>query len=192
MDLTNDTVSLSGSDATSAQDGASVPRYRGDAALHPRLQAIITAGRYYGMELDPTEFRNVEGAEQPSAASLAAWATDSGMWARGIRLRWRHLLRFHDSGPAVLLFNDGSAGLLVGANAAHKVVFIKDPVAPEGEAAVPVDELRLAEVWSGEAVLLRAIAVFRKLTRRSPYVGWSGLCCASAGHCATSASPRSP
>ena len=73
-----------------------------------------------------------------------------------IRLRWRHLLRFHDSGPAVLLFNDGSAGLLVGANAAHKVVFIKDPVAPEGEAAVPVDELRLAEVWSGEAVLLRA------------------------------------
>ncbi|HEY6432197.1 MAG TPA: ABC transporter transmembrane domain-containing protein, partial [Acetobacteraceae bacterium] len=156
MDLTNDTVGLSGSDATSAQDGASVPGYRGDEALHPRLQAIITAARYYGMELDPVEFRNAEAAEQPSAASLAAWATDSGMWARGVRLRWRHLLRFHDSGPAVLLFNDGSAGLLVGANAAHKVVFIKDPVAPEGEAAVPVDELRLAEVWSGEAVLLRA------------------------------------
>jgi ATP-binding cassette, subfamily B, bacterial HlyB/CyaB len=36
------------------------------------------------------------------------------------------------------------------------VVFLRDPMAPEGEAPVPVDELRLSGVWSGEAVLLRA------------------------------------
>jgi ATP-binding cassette subfamily B protein len=36
------------------------------------------------------------------------------------------------------------------------VVLLKDPRAPEAEAAVPVDELRLAEVWGGEVVLLRA------------------------------------
>ena len=114
------------------------------------------AARYYGMELDPTEFRSIETTAIPSAGSLSTWARGAGLWSRAVRLRWRHLLRFHDSGPAVLLFNDGSAGLLVGANSEHKVVFIKDPTAPEGEAAVPVDELRLAEVWSGEAVLLRA------------------------------------
>ncbi|HSU06947.1 MAG TPA: peptidase domain-containing ABC transporter, partial [Acetobacteraceae bacterium] len=161
MDLTNDTVSPSGSAAPSDMESSeigdrSVAGYRGDDKLHPRLQALIMAGRYYGMELDPAEFRNVEAADQPSAASLAGWAAGAGMWSRALRLRWRHLLRFQDSGPAVLLFNDGSAGLLVGANAAHKVVFIKDPTAPEGEAAVAVDELRLNEVWSGEAVLLRA------------------------------------
>ena len=78
------------------------------------------------------------------------------MWARAVRLRWRHIQRLHETGPVVLLFNDGSAGLLVGSNGEHKIVFIKDPMAPEGEAPLPVDELRLSEVWSGEAVLLRA------------------------------------
>ncbi len=137
-------------------DIAGNPRSRAGESLHPRLRAVIQAGRYYGMELDPAEFRNVEQADAPTAASLAAWIRESGMWSRALRLRWRHLQRLHDTGPIVLLFNDGSAGLLAGSNAEHKVVFIKDPLAPEGEPAVPVDELRLSEVWSGEAVLLRA------------------------------------
>ena len=78
------------------------------------------------------------------------------MWSRALRLRWRHLLHFNNTGPVVLLFNDGTAGLLTGANLEHKVVFLKDPRGPAAEAPVPVDELRLSEVWSGEAILLRA------------------------------------
>ena len=56
----------------------------------------------------------------------------------------------------VLLFTDGTAGLLTGVNTEHKVVFIKGPTGPASDAPVPVDELRLSEVWAGEAVLLRA------------------------------------
>ena len=78
------------------------------------------------------------------------------MWSRAVRLRWRHLMRFHNTGPVVLLFTDGTAGLLTGINTEHKVVFVKDPTAPAADAPVPVDELRLSEVWAGEAVLLRA------------------------------------
>ena len=78
------------------------------------------------------------------------------MWSRALRLRWRHMFSVAGAGPVVLLFNDGSAGLLTGANPETKVVFIRDPRAPEAEPAMPVDEMRLAEVWSGEAVLLRA------------------------------------
>ena len=78
------------------------------------------------------------------------------MWSRAVRLRWRHLMRFHNTGPVVLLFTDGTAGLLTGVNAEHKVVFIKDPTRPRADPPVPVDELRLSEVWGGEAVLLRA------------------------------------
>lgn len=114
------------------------------------------ASRYYGMELAPEEYRNLEQTEAPSAASLMMWAQNAGMWARAVRLRWRHLMRLRETGPVVLLFNDGGAGLLVGSNSEHKVVLVRDPLSPEGEPPVAVDEMRLAEVWTGEALLLRA------------------------------------
>jgi subfamily B ATP-binding cassette protein HlyB/CyaB len=124
--------------------------------IHPRLLAMMMAGRYYGLELDPIEFRGEGGDPVPSAAALSAWAQTAGMWSRAVRLRWRHLMGFQDTGPVVLLFTDGTAGLLTGANAEHKIVMIRDPRAPEADPPVPVDEMRLAEVWGGEAILLRA------------------------------------
>jgi ATP-binding cassette subfamily B protein len=117
---------------------------------------MVVAGRYHGLELDPDDYRAAPGETAPSAASLSTWAQGAGMWARAIRLRWRHLMRFQNTGPVVLLFTDGTAGLLTGINTEHRVVFIKDPTAPAGDPAVPVDQLRLGEVWAGEAVLVRA------------------------------------
>ncbi len=139
-----------------AEDGGPRGRAAADEALNPRIRAVIMAGRFYGIELDPAEFRNVESAAAPTAASLSAWAQNAGMWSRAVRLKFRHLLKLNNAGPVVLLFSDGSAGLLTGANAEHKAVFLRDPMAPEGEPPVPVDELRLSELWSGEAVLLRS------------------------------------
>ena len=121
-----------------------------------RLQAVVMAARYYGMELAAEDYRNVELSEIPTAASLAAWAQNAGMWARAVRLRWRHLMRLRETGPVVLLFTDGGAGLLIGSNAEHKVVLVRDPLGPEGDPPIAVDEMRLAEVWAGEALLLRA------------------------------------
>jgi ATP-binding cassette, subfamily B, bacterial HlyB/CyaB len=126
------------------------------AALDPRLQAMVQAGRHHGVELDPNEFRRPEGETAPSAAALSLWAANASMWSRAVRIRWRHLFRFQETGPVVLLFEDGGAGLLVGANAEERVVHVKDPYAPAGTTPVAVDELRLAQVWAGEAVLLRA------------------------------------
>jgi ATP-binding cassette, subfamily B, bacterial HlyB/CyaB len=117
---------------------------------------MVQAGRHHGVELDPNEFRRPEGETTPSAATLSHWATSAGMSSRAVRIRWRHLFRFQETGPVVLLLEDGGAGLLVGANAEENVVHIKDPYAPAGTVPVAVDELRLAQVWSGEAVLLRA------------------------------------
>ena len=102
---------------------------KSEEGLHPRLQAVIQAGRYYGMELDPADFRNV-GQVVPTSSSLVAWIRESGMWSRAVRLRWRHLQRLRDTGPIVLLFVDDGAGLLTGSSAGHKLVFIKDPLAP--------------------------------------------------------------
>ena len=126
------------------------------APIHPRLMAMMMAARYFGLELDPNEFRNGPGETVPGAAALAVWAKNSGMWSRALRLRWRHLMHLTGTGPVVLLFNDGTAGLLTGANPEAKIVGLKDPRAPEAEPAIMVDEMRLAEVWSGETILLRS------------------------------------
>jgi subfamily B ATP-binding cassette protein HlyB/CyaB len=124
--------------------------------IHPRVQATMVAARFHGMELDPSEVVSTGAQGMPSAASLSEWAQSAGMWARAVRLRWRQLMHFVDAGPVVLLLTDGSATLMVGADADRNVVFLRDPRALASEITLAVDELRLERVWSGEAVLLRA------------------------------------
>jgi ATP-binding cassette, subfamily B, bacterial HlyB/CyaB len=124
--------------------------------LRPRLRAMVQAARYHGIELDPDDFRPSQGEAVPSPTALSLWAQNCGLWARAVRLRWRHLLRLNDAGPVVLLFKDGSAGLMTGADTNQMVVFVKNPEAPVDTAPIAVDELRLAQVWAGEAILLRA------------------------------------
>ncbi|MBV9553878.1 MAG: hypothetical protein JO032_13935, partial [Alphaproteobacteria bacterium] len=162
-----------GAALATAGRGAGRPR----AALHPRLEAMLQAARYYGVELDPGEFRGAPGfaaravatagdtaggeaagrdPAAPSAAELSLWAQEAGMWSRAVRIRWRHLLRLRDTGPVVLLLADGGAGLLTGVDAEQNVVFLKNVRAGIGAPSVAIDELRLAEAWAGDAVLLRA------------------------------------
>ena len=150
-----DTQSGGGGDGTNAGMSMASDASR-SGPIHPRLLAMMMAARYYGLDLDPIEFRGDPTEPAPTPAALSAWAQGAGMWSRAVRLRWRHLLGFNDTGPVVLLFTDGTAGLLTGASVEHKVVMVRDPRAPEAEPPVPVDEMRLAEVWAGEAIMLRA------------------------------------
>ncbi|AZO02024.1 MULTISPECIES: peptidase domain-containing ABC transporter [unclassified Mesorhizobium] len=124
--------------------------------IGPRLKAMLQVARYHGVELDPNEFRATSAASVPNASDLSQWAQNAGMWSRALRIRWSHLLRFEHTGPIVLLFNDGGAGLLIGASAEQNVVLLRSVDAPDDADAVPIDELRLLQVWSGEAILLRA------------------------------------
>ena len=92
-----------------------------------RVKAVVQAARYQGVELDPNEFRRSPGEDVVSAAALSTWAQGAGLWARAVRIGWRHLFKFRDSDPIVLLFEDGSAGLLTGVNIQLDVVYLKDP-----------------------------------------------------------------
>ncbi len=140
-------------DTSVALPRAGVPRFVEDRKrLNPRVQAVIVAARHYGMELDPQEFHGA-AEDVPTSNALTAWLRNSGMWVRQARLRWRDLMKLNDAGPVVLLFTDGGAGLAAGVNSKHNVVLVKDP---HGGNAVPVDELRLSEVWAGDVLLLRA------------------------------------
>lgn len=151
-----DAVTAAQGGGRAVSPGAGAGSAGGSDPIHPRILAVLVAARYYGTELDPADFRRAPGDEAPSAQALSRWIQASGMWARAVRLRWRQLMRLQDAGPVVLLFTDGTAGLLSGVNADKAVVFLKDPRAPSGDSPLPVDELRLSQVWSGEAVLLRA------------------------------------
>jgi subfamily B ATP-binding cassette protein HlyB/CyaB len=119
-----------------------------------RVLAVMAAARHHGVDLDRADLRLAPG-EPASPARLSGWAREGGLWARAVRLNWRQLLGIHAGAPVVLLLRDGSAALLLGVNAGRGVVFLKDPHAAPGDEAVPVDELRLAQVWSGEVLLIR-------------------------------------
>jgi len=147
---------LAGNNGGSGAGTSSTGGAAGRGPIHPRLLAMMMAARYYGLELDPADFRLGKDEALPSAAALSAWAQGAGMWSRALRLRWRHLFTVTGAGPVTLLFNDGTSGLLTGSNAEAKLVFIRDPRAPEADPPIPVDEMRLAAVWDGDAVLLRA------------------------------------
>jgi ATP-binding cassette, subfamily B, bacterial HlyB/CyaB len=123
-----------------------------------RLAAIAAVARYHGFELDRSQFRIEVGETIPSPASLVKWVREQGLVAKASRLVWAQLLRLSPgagkAAPIVLLFNDGSAGVLVGTDATRNIVWLRDPRST-GEDAVAVDHLRLSQIWSGEAILMR-------------------------------------
>ena len=141
---------------------AEAPRPGVDAAaagprndtLETLLLAVMAAARHHGVVLDRDELR-LQPEEKPSPAQLAVWARGAGLWAKAARLSWRQIVRLKGTAPVVILFNDGSAGLWVGANATRNVIFLRDPRAGIEDDPAPVDELRLTRVWSGEVLLVR-------------------------------------
>ena len=120
-----------------------------------RIAAAIAAARYHGADLDGSAFRAAPGEKVPSALTMVSWLRESGLWAKATRLTWKNLVRVSDGAPVMLFFTDGGAGMLVGADPKRNVIWLKDPLAPPGEQPVAVDELRLSQVWKGEAILVR-------------------------------------
>ena len=120
-----------------------------------RLYAALAAARFHGLELDIRDFAAEPGESTPSPASLARWLNEQGAVAKGMRLKWRYLLRLQNSPPVVLMFKDGSAGLMVATNPEKGVVWLRDPMGGDGDTPIPVDELRLSQVWTGDVLLVK-------------------------------------
>ena len=124
-----------------------------------RLLAVAAVARYHGVDLDPADFRPTANEERPSAASLVAWAREQGLSATARRIGWKSLLRLQGNvnppPPVIVLHDDGSAGLMIACDPVRNIVWLRDP-RPEGaEQAIPVDQMRLRTVWSGEVLLIR-------------------------------------
>lgn len=123
--------------------------------VYIRLRAVIAAAHYHGLELDMRDFAAEPEEDSPSPASLVRWLREQGAVAKAMHLRWRYLVRMGNTPPIVLMFRDGSAGLMVGSNPEKGVVWLRDPLKGEGEPPIPVDQLRLTQVWTGDVVLVK-------------------------------------
>ena len=126
-----------------------------------RLLAVVAAARHHGVDLNASDYRARDGETMPSPASLAGWATQEGLHARATKLSWKSLFKLvgatRPPPPVILLFKDGTAGLMIGADPARNIVWILDPRQTSNEFAVAVDEFRLRQSWNGEALLIRRV-----------------------------------
>ena len=162
MDQTSP-VSLLPGDAAAAPriDVGTIGGERPGGAGDTRLLAVVAVARHHGVDLNAADYRPAVGEAVPSPASLAAWASDQGLSAKAERLRWKALFKLQGNAnpppPVVLLFKDGSAGLMVATDAVRNIVWVRDPRSAGPESAVAIDEFRLAQAWAGEALLIRRV-----------------------------------
>jgi len=142
------------------------------STFEARLLAIDQVARFHHLELD-RELLRVPHGERPTPATLVRWIRDGGLWAKAAKLSWGQLLKVETASPIILLLNDGGAAILATADTARNVVWLRDPSAPSGDLPVAVDELRLSQVWSGEALLIRSER--GQTDDTAPFtVGWLG------------------
>ena len=137
-----------GTTSTAADTGAELtPR-------EIRMLAVIAGARDQGADLERDDLRLKRG-EEPSPAMLAEWVSASGLWCRAARMSWRQLMKLEAAGTVVLLMKDGTAAVVARPDPVRNVVWIKDPVIATEQDGVPVDQLRLSQLWAGEALMIR-------------------------------------
>lgn len=126
-----------------------------------RLLAVIAAARHHGVDLRAEDYAARVGEQVPSPASLAEFVRGAGLYAKAERVRWKSLFKLQGASnpppPVVLLFKDGTAGLMVASDASRNVIWLRDPRRSAAEEPVPIDELRLADWWDGEVLLIRGL-----------------------------------
>jgi HlyB family type I secretion system ABC transporter len=129
---------------------------QGAGPLHARLAAAMSVARYHGIDPDPRAVRLDATEAVPTSPVLVEWLRQSGLWARGMRLTFNQLMKIDSQAPILLLLADGGAALVVGRNREHGVLLVRDPRALASEPPVPVDAVRLKQVWDGATLLVRA------------------------------------
>lgn len=136
-----------------------VDRFNASTRLHSTaLEALVRVGAHHGLTLDADQLRraNPFDGPEPHPALLVKIAERAGFGVRRLKVGRGQLGNLDRQVPALLLLNDGKVALMSrvrtgqGAPAA-----LLDDVETGSGAAVLVDEPRLQQIWSGEALLLK-------------------------------------
>lgn len=125
------------------------------------LRALAAVASRLGVDASVEQLRRrfALGAGEPDTETLIALARELGLEAQALVMTFDELPRLSGALPAILRAKNGGALILEDARtdpAKGTVAVIRDPTAAE-DAMLAIDELHLAEVWEGEAILVKRL-----------------------------------
>jgi ATP-binding cassette, subfamily B, bacterial HlyB/CyaB len=129
------------------------------AAISSSLRALAAVACRLGLDVGVDQLRRRFALQrgEPDTPTLVALARELGLEAQVLRMTFQDLPRIARALPAILRAKDGGALILEDARAdpaKGTVAVIRDPNSIE-DVVVAIDELHLAEVWEGEAILIK-------------------------------------
>jgi ATP-binding cassette, subfamily B, bacterial HlyB/CyaB len=128
-------------------------------AISTTLRALAAIASRLGLDVSVDQLRRRFALEpgEPDTPKIIALARELGLEARALRMTFQELPRIARALPAILRAKDGGALILEEARsdpAKGTVAVIRDPGATD-DVVLAIDELHLAEVWEGEAILIK-------------------------------------
>jgi len=125
------------------------------------IRALAAVAARLGLDVSVEQLRRrfALQAGEPDTPTLIALARELGLDARSVRMTFEELPQLARALPAILRAKNGGALILEDARsdpAKGTVAIIRDP-SDSNDAVIAVDELHLAEVWEGEAILIKRV-----------------------------------
>jgi subfamily B ATP-binding cassette protein HlyB/CyaB len=132
-----------------------------EALIPTSLRALAAVAARLGVDASVDQLRRRFALQpgEPDTPTLIALARELGLEAQVLHIKFEDLPRLNKALPAILRAKDGGALILEDARSdptKGTVAVIRDPSASE-DAVIAIDELHLAEVWEGEAILIKRI-----------------------------------
>jgi ATP-binding cassette subfamily B protein len=130
-------------------------------AVPSSIRALAFVAARLGMDVSVEQVgrRFALQAGEPDTPTLIAIARELGLEAQVLRMTFEELPRLARTLPAILRAKNGGALILEDARsdpAMGTVALIRDPTASDA-VVLAVDELHLAEVWEGEAIIIKRV-----------------------------------
>ena len=122
------------------------------------VKALARIAAHYGMSVDSQQLirANPFDTEEPSPALLIRMAERVGLRGKMMQIQRGDLAKLERSLPAILLLQNGKAGLITRIEEREGVQFaLIDDLESEPGISVLCDEARLIEFWSGDVILLK-------------------------------------
>src|ERR1019366_3816714 len=130
-----------------------------EAEISTSLRALAAVASRLGLDVSVDQLRRRFALKpgEPDTPTLIAVARELGLEAQAVHMKFEELPRIARALPAILRAKDGGALILEEARsdpAKGTVAVIRDPSATE-DVVLAIDELHLADVWEGEAILIK-------------------------------------